>query len=404
MRHRLLPLTLALAIAAPALCQTDAAKQPPAGAAASVRMVEVNDPAMHMRAGAMLIPADWKFAGTIYRERGCHGNGAQTKWIAQAADGETAIEFYPGSGWRDTQSEQMAHIMANGGCPPVSITKGATFLKEVVLPQMRPSATIDSIDPLNEGDQEYLKENLKHLQDQADDAARKSMQMGLRKVFRPDLHQLDGATAHIHYTLNGQVVEETVTTVVHCFDVFVPPTFVSQASANRNCNSYPIVVMRAPQGKLEAMRPELLAIQHSYRVDKAWDFAMAQQIQQQSQRMLADSQAQFNATMAASQAAFEARTAEWRANEAARQISVDRSIAESRAQQNAMDIQAHRWALYAGDKQVMMDPSTGLQYEVSNKFGNSYVSQDGSQIIQSTTPVDPYDANTGQPYRRLEPH
>ena len=368
----------------------------------ALRVVEVDDPVMKMRAGGMLIPADWKFAGTISRSSDCHGNGAQGKWTAQSADGLTGVAVYPGSAWRDTTSENMARIMSQNGCDPVDMTKASQFIEEVVLPMLRPSATLDRMDPLGPKDEEMMKQNLQKMQDNADEQARQSMAMGLRKLFRPNLHTLDGAVARIHYTIDGHEVEETVATIVHCMDVWVPGTYVSQPSANRNCNSWPVVVMRAPKGTLDQVRPKLAAMKESYRVDQAWDYQMGQNIQRQTQQMIAASNASFNATMEASRAAFAAQTANWVANERARQISVDNSIANARAQQAARDVEAHQMVLFAGDKQTMVNPETGLQYEISNKYGHSYVSPDGKQVIQSTQPLDP-QTSSGMPYTEMVP-
>jgi hypothetical protein len=405
MKH--LPLTLALVLALSQLAWSqspnNAAGTQTVSSNEQFRIVEVDDPAMQMRAGGMLIPADWKFAGTIARVGGCHGNGAQGKWIAQSPDGLTAVAVFPGSTWHDTTSESMARIMSQNGCDPVDITKAATFLQRVVLPDLRPSATVDRVDPLGPEDQAMLKQQLQKLQDNSDAMARQSMQMGLRKLFRPDLHSLDGAIARIHYSINGQEVDETVATIVHCADVWVPGNYVAQPSANRNCNSWPVVVMRAPRGTLDHMRPQLLAIKQTYQVDSNWDYQMGQNIQRQTQQMLAASNAAFNARMEASRAAFAAQSANWAANERARQTSVDNSIANARAQQNARDIEAHQMVLFAGDKQTMINPETGLQYEISNKYAHSYASPDGRQVIQSNQPID-LQTQTGAPYTELQPH
>jgi hypothetical protein len=403
MKHSTLALAIALATSPVAWSQSPSNAQPAVSSDQQFRVVEVDDPGMQMRAGGMLIPADWKFAGTIARTGGCHGNGAQGKWIAQSPDGLTAVAVFPGSAWRNTTSESMARIMSQNGCDPVDITKAATFLQQVVLPELRPSAAVDGVEPLGPKDQEMLQQQLKKLQDNSDAMARQSMQMGLRKLFRPDLHSLDGAVVRIHYSINGHDVEETVATVVHCADVWVPGNYVAQPSANRNCNSWPVVVMRAPRGTLDHLRTRLIAMKETYQVDSNWDYQMGQNIQRQGQQMLAASNAAFNASMEASRTAFAAQSARWAANERARQTSVDNSIANDRAQQNARDIEAHQMVLYAGDKQTMVNPETGLQYEISNKYQHSYASPDGKQVIQSNQPIDP-QTQSGAPYTELQPH
>src|SRR5208282_4854647 len=117
------------------------------------RTVEIYDPALQMRAATLQIPADWKFDGVIDRSRGCHGTGPEAQTRAQSPDGLTAIEVYPGLAWRDTTSQSLAQIMARGGCPPVDMSTPTEFLQRIVLPHLRPNATLDRVDPLFPQDQ-----------------------------------------------------------------------------------------------------------------------------------------------------------------------------------------------------------------------------------------------------------
>lgn len=374
-----------------------------AGSKTAVRTVEVGDPALQMRAGTLEIPADWKFAGIVYRERGCHSNGAQVKYYAQSADGLTAIQVFPGNNWRDTTSPSLARIMAQNDCPPVGMSTPQEYLKEVVLPNLRPTATLDRIDPLFPADEAMVKANLEKMQENAVAQARKSVEMGFRRVMRPDQHTLEGAIARIHYTLNGHEVEETVGTVVHCADVWVPGNYVAQPSVNHNCNSYPVVVLRAPRGTLDGLRPRLLATKQTYRVESAWDFRMGQIIKQQSDQAIAASNAQFNQMQQNSQTQFNALMQQQKEMNAARQQSVDNSIATARAQQDALDASAHATALWALDKGTYVNPQTGLQYEISNQYAHQYISSDETTVYHTNDTFNPNGATPGTSWTELQP-
>ena len=132
---------------------------------------------------------------------------------------------------------------------------------------------------------------------------------------------------------------------------------------------------------------------------------MAQDSKRQSDEMIAASNRNFAAMMESSRQFFAVQSAKWAADEASRQRSVDMSIAESRAQQNNMDRQAYQWTLFAGDKQIQVNPATGTQYEVSNKYAHSYVSQDGQTVLQSNAPLNPNRIDSNQTYTEMEsPH
>jgi hypothetical protein len=127
-------------------------------------------------------------------------------------------------------------------------------------------------------------------------------------------------------------------------------------------------------------------------MEPAWDQRMAMITKQQSDAMIANSNAQFQASQAASQRAADIRTQTWQQNEQARADSVANSINNSRAQQNAMNESAHATALYAGDQRAFINPQNGTEYDLSNKYSYSYLSPDGSHYAQTN------DATAGSPW------
>ncbi|MGA3211051.1 MAG: SHOCT domain-containing protein [Terriglobales bacterium] len=348
----------------------------------ATRTVEISDQQLGMRAATLQIPADWKFAGIIDRSRGCHGTGPEAKTVAESADGLTGIEVYPSLGW--TYGNGSGRQAANrNGCGPMPMSTAAEFLQRIVLPTLRPNATLDQIGPLYPEGQAAVRDALHKMQEGANAEFNQ-----FRSLYvRPAEHILDGAIARVHYTVNGHEVDETIGTRVHC-----AARYFRNGYQPRFCNSYPLIILRAPRGTLEQTRPRLLAINRTYRMEPAWDQRMAMITKQQSDAMIANSNAQFQASQAASQRAADIRTQTWQQNEQARADSVANSINNSRAQQNAMNESAHATALYAGDQRAFINPQNGTEYDLSNKYSYSYLSPDGSHYAQTN------DATAGSPW------
>ena len=63
------------------------------------RKVEITDPHYQMTAYTLEIPSNWKFAGTITRDPGCHAKGASLKYTAESPDGKSALVVMPGLQW-----------------------------------------------------------------------------------------------------------------------------------------------------------------------------------------------------------------------------------------------------------------------------------------------------------------
>jgi len=360
-----------------------------------MRTVEILDPGLQMRAGTQQVPADWKFAGIIDRTGGCHSNGAQVKVSMQSPDGLTGMQVHPGYVWSEATSEQMARNMERRGCPSVSFTTARDFLSQVVLPMLRPHATVDSIDPPSAEGQEQIDRDLQRMQANAE---REAMQF--RALYRePAYHMLSGAVAHVHYSIDGHEVEESIGTRVHCVGRNFRSGFVTH-----NCNSNLLYIFRAPKGTLEQARAHMMALSQTYRVDQAWDYRMAMISKQQSDASIAASNAQFAASQAGAKAFSDAMTARWKADELNRANSVAGSIAESQAVQNSMDASAHQTVLFALDERAYVNSQTGEEYDLSNKYNHAYLGSDGTTVIQSVGPMNLNGVTPGITYSELDPH
>jgi Short C-terminal domain len=360
-----------------------------------MRTVEIFDPGLQMRAGTQQVPADWKFAGIIDRTGGCHSNGAQVKVNMQSPDGLTGMQVYPGYVWSEATTPWAARNMAQRGCPSVSMTTATELLSQVVLPMLRPHATLDRIDPPKAEGQEDINRNLQQMQANAE---REAMQF--RGLYaRPAYHMLSGAVAHIHFSVDGHEVEESIGTRVHCVGRYFRNGLVTH-----NCNSNLLYILRAPRGTLEELSPRMMALSRTYRMDQAWDYRMAMIAKQQSDAAIAASNAQFQASQDGAKAFGDALTANWKAGEANRKASVEGSIAAAQAGQIAQDISAHKTVLFALDQRAYVDRQTGTEYDLSNKFNNAYLSSDGTTVVQSPGPVNLNGVTPGISYSELEPH
>jgi len=377
----------------------------------AMRSVEIDDPGMGgMRAAALQIPADWKFGGSIVRTGGCHGNGASVQYSTQSPDGMLAVQVYPGFVWRNTgqasQPRNLAPMIARSfappryPCSPLDIESAAEFLQHVVLPSLRPWAAVTNIGPLKADGQEALRHRLETLRQNAEQQAAQYRQMGFPKGQHPDQHMLDGAMAYIHYSLGGREVEEIVATAVHCAAVWMPGSYVATPSVNVNCNSWPVVVLRAPRGELAQASSRLMAIKSSIQVDSNWDYRMGQIIQQQGQMINDAMKRQGDALLAAGKAAGDARTAEH--NNFMTQLTgnFERSQGEIRAQEGAMAKQAHDTELYALDERGFIDQKTGTEYDISNQYTHAYLGTDGT-VIGSTGPINVTSTVPGISYSQM---
>jgi hypothetical protein len=129
-------------------------------ASAGTRKVEVADPQYQMTAYTLDIPASWKFAGTIARVPGCHGNGAAIKYTAQSTDGLSAVAVMPGAAWSWASSPAMQKSMEATNCAAIDIDNAASFLVNIVVPNLRPGAKVVAMLPLKPEGQASLAEQL----------------------------------------------------------------------------------------------------------------------------------------------------------------------------------------------------------------------------------------------------
>jgi hypothetical protein len=349
----------------------------------AVRTADISDPALGMVAGTLQFPADWRFAGVVARAGSCASAGG-IRYSVQTPDGNTAFEKFPDYAWSWHTNPYMASGMKQRGCTVAPILTAADFLKQIMIPNLRPDAQVLSIGPLVPEVQAQLDAELKQMRES-------TIRIGASYGHSPEQSEriagsiVDGARARVAYTRNGQPVEEMLRAIIVCGTHEQGPGFNTPPSRSALCRTQFMGLTRAPKGQLEGMAPVFGEVVFS--INPAWDQRVARIQAQQSQRMIDESWREHNQLMQQSQAAADARTQQCKANEAARQASVDNSIANARAQQNALDQSAVETEKYALGVKTVVNPNTGQTTNVSNQYSHTVQRQSDGTIFQYNDPA-----------------
>jgi hypothetical protein len=354
------------------------------------RQTEITDPQYQMTAYTMEIPSDWKFAGTIARDPGCHATGAALKYTILSPDGLTAMSQLPSVTWSWSTSPMMQKIMLQQHCPAIDIQTAASFLINIVVPNLRPNAKIVSVIPPDAAGQAALAAQLEKARQQNAAMARQYNQ-------QPQKLTSDGARVRLQYEREGHPVEEMILAVVDCFESQTPAMYAQPASSRRSCTTRGTLLTRAPRGHLDELlaRPEFQNLRKSLIIHHDWDNRVAADAQAAFQKAQAESNRQFQAVMQKGRDDNAALLARGRAAQQQMQDSTNRAMANDRATQNAIDASAHATALHSLDRQDFRDPNTGQTIEASSEYNHQWISSDGGTLIQTNDHT--FDPN-GQVY------
>lgn len=348
----------------------------PAAWAAGSRKVEVADPVYQMTAYTVDIPAGWKFAGTIARAQGCHANGAAIKFTAQSADGLSAVVVMPGAAWSWASSPALQKSMQATGCAAIDIDNAASFLVNIVAPNLRPGAKIVATLPLKPEGQAALAQQL-------DKARQQNAAMAKQFGQPPQTLSIDGAIVRLQYAREGHAVEETVTAVVDCTESQMAAMFGQPAYRRRSCSARSEVVMRAPQGHIDEVTAQFQDLTKAVQVNQEWQSKLLHDQQAAFQKQQAANNQQFQQNLRNNQAAFDQRLKDNKAFQDNMRAGTDQALANDRARQNAIDASAHATALYSLDRQEFKNPNTGQTIEASSQYNHQWISSDGSTLIQT---------------------
>jgi hypothetical protein len=342
------------------------------------RTAEITDPVYQMTAYTLEVPADWKYAGVIAREPGCHAGGPAMKYTMQSADGLTALVMLPGVTWRWSGNPQMQKTMELAHCPAVDIESAAKFLVNIAIPNLRPNAKIVAVLPL-------LPQGQANLKDQLEKAEQQNAAMARQYNAKPQKLTKDGARVRVEYVRDGQPVEELITAVIDCNESTMPALYYVPAYQQRNCSSRSTVIIRAPQGRLDELMalPEFLALNGSLKANSTWQTRLSNDQMAAFQQAQAAQSAQFQQILKNGKDANDRLLANSRAQDAARRAQTDRALANDRNQQAAIDASAHATALHSLDRQDFVNPNTGQTIEASSEYNHQWMSSDGSTLIQT---------------------
>jgi hypothetical protein len=357
-------------------------------ATAGTRKVQVADPQYQMTAYTVDIPASWKFAGTIARVPGCHGNGAAIKYTAQSTDGLSAVAVMPGAAWSWASNPAMQKSMQATNCAAIDIDNAASFLVNIVVPNLRPGAKVVAMLPLKPEGQASLAEQL-------DKARQQNAAMARQYGQQPQTLSLDGATVRLQYERDGHAVEETITAVVDCTESQMAALFGQPAYRRRSCSARNEVIMRAPKGSLDALWTQFKDLTKTVQINPEWQTRLLNDQQAAFQKQQAANNQQFQQNLRNNQAAFDQRVANNKVFQENMRARTDQALANDRAQQNAIDASAHATALHSLDRQDFKNPNSGQTIEASSQYNHQWISSDGSTLIQTND--HGYDPN-GQVY------
>jgi len=329
-----------------------------------------------MAAQTMEIPASWKFEGTIARPRGCHATPWSTTYTAESADGLTGVEAFPSVKWDWTSDPDKLRTMEASGCPGLEIATAADYLQQVALPQRRSNAELVTMARLRpEAEAALAAESERRGQQNAHSASPKKL-------------TLEGARARIRYELNGQPVEEWVTTIVDCQE------WLENSGTNaehRSCATRGTTVMRAPLGKLDQLTPQIIKLTATTRTTQQWFNRLVQNQQANSDQIIAGSWTAHNRRMAAAKADQERRTQEGHEMDARRAGSVDMSVARDQANSERMHEEAQGVVNRVLGQGNYVNQRTGQHLIISNQYKYHWQGSDG-KIYGNNDPN--YNPNT----------
>jgi hypothetical protein len=356
------------------VCGTAAASAP----WSDTRKTVVTDPQYQMPAFTMDAPANWKFAATIARDPGCHASSFGLKFSMQSPDGTTAVAALPGMTWAWTTSPSMQKIMEQSHCPGVDIDSAAGFLVNIAVPNLRPTAKIVSVLPLEAEGQASLAAQLQQLRDQNAATARQYR-------LPPSKINLEGARVRLQYVRDGHAVEEQILAVVSCTESEFPALYKQPAYTRRTCASRSEVIYRAAAGHLDEFMqsPQLKAFNKSIQANSEWSARLAQDQMAAFKKMQAANNDAFQAMLQKGRDDNARLLANGRAFQDQMRASTNSALANDRAHQAAIDASAHATALNSLDRQEFRNPATGQIIEASNQYNHQWVSSDGSTLIQT---------------------
>jgi hypothetical protein len=259
---------LALAAVLPAFAAADYVRL------RQVQIIDQHGFGRPLQAASLLLPQDWQVESSVRwsGDTGCPENLVQLALRARSPDGRLAFEVFPNFVWKGSddpaviQSAQQAMLQTGmRGCDMLPPYDAADYLQHVFLPRWRAASALTDLGHVPELAQARLLEN-----------------QALAGPMPPNLQvDFDVALAVLEAPRAGGVDEEWVLATVMRNALSMPSIGAMLGGYPQSATSYTMVAMsqfaaRAPKGELEKHERLFEAIYRSFRVDPAWDAAVAQ--------------------------------------------------------------------------------------------------------------------------------
>jgi hypothetical protein len=327
-----------------------------------------------MEAGSVLIPSDWKFDGRVQwgPATGCTQNLMTTSGRATSPDGLSGFEWFPTYTWVWMDDPQTRGIMQQAGaqqpesmrpCDIAPLTSPVDFIRNAIIPRMRPNARVVSAN--------MLPELTRSAQAKIESDNAQYLQMGLFSGVRSQVGEVK-----IAYQVNGQPVEESLMAQIDVVVQRAPSAAGLSQGTMTGSNTYTILAerlfaIRAPAGQLGSRADLNATMLASLRQNAQWLSAAQQVLSNISgaqQQGVADRQ----------RIVHDAQTAQ---GEAIIQHGQEVSVMEDR---NAAEFsQAQR------EVEWYTDPNTNERMELSAGYAHSWSNSNGTVILNDDPNFNP---------------
>ena len=339
-----------------------AADPPKVKISTRMKTVEITDDALGIVAFRMQIPEDWKFEGVMLRDPRCDVLPSVAYRIT-SPDGLAGFQSLPTFAWHWSDDPKNLDGYRKFHCKLMEPMTATDFLN-YVLPAIRPNPTAGKIEPTSDAAQ--IDALIASYNDHAQRGAFASSEEG------------GGVHSRIEYTLHGQQIEENLRVVVTTFKN--QTAYPHQPVRHQSSSTADVSGMRAPKGQLDVVMKTLYPVFGKADYTDEWKKRMSQKIAADGARMMAIIKKQGDQITDTLRRNHEAYMKQSKASfEKSQQIDRDR--------QDAMHRSAVAWTLYAGDQQLVRNPTSGETSRVTNQAGtNGYQDQSSGDIVMSTNP------------------
>ena len=335
-----------------------------------VRIVDEQGFGQPVEVARLLIPADWRSEGGVQwdqRQMRCPANIIQIRFRAVAPDGVTGVEYLPGYTWTAASDPMMQRTMQQSaqmgqGCDVGPVTNAVGFLRQMVVPRMRPGARVTGEEVLpgvTQAKRQQLAATYGPLQ-----------QAGVIRGF-----QAEAGAVRLAYTQQGQAVEEWMTSSVISVATASANTAalmqgqMNMAAAIYSMTSEGVFALRMPAGRFDnKLAATVLA---SVRANPQYQAAVS--------------------TFLTNMGNIQLRGAMDRARiwqEAGRQISATISQAYQN-QQAVQDRTAASFSQSIRGVETYVHPRTGERVELTGGYGNAWVNNRGEYLLSDSPSFNP---------------